>query len=66
MLQIYGVEQKDAGSYRCVATTAANRRKSTEAVLSVIPGIYHVRFFFQWHCILSYRIAKTLKSLEKL
>ncbi|OWK62145.1 Protogenin [Lonchura striata] len=38
VLQIYGVEQKDAGNYRCVATTAANRRKSTEAVLSVIPA----------------------------
>ncbi|RLW03691.1 hypothetical protein DV515_00006313 [Chloebia gouldiae] len=25
VLQIYGVEQKDAGNYRCVATTAANR-----------------------------------------
>ncbi|NXW15531.1 PRTG protein, partial [Circaetus pectoralis] len=38
VLQIYGVEQKDAGNYRCVATTIANRRKSTEAVLSVIPA----------------------------
>ncbi|NXK46522.1 PRTG protein, partial [Chauna torquata] len=38
VLQIYGVEQKDAGNYRCVATTIANRRKSTEATLSVIPA----------------------------
>jgi len=46
VLQIYGVEQKDAGNYRCVATTIANRRKSSEAVLSVIPGTHHVRFCF--------------------
>lgn len=65
MLQIYGVEQKDAGNYRCVATTAANRRKSTEAVLSVIPGIYHVRVF-QWHHILSYSIAKTPRCLDEM
>lgn len=45
VLQIYGVEQKDAGNYRCVATTIANRRKSTEAVLSVIPGTHDGRFF---------------------
>ncbi|KFQ26609.1 Protogenin, partial [Merops nubicus] len=38
VLQIYDVGQKDAGNYRCVATTIANRRKSTEAVLSVIPA----------------------------
>ncbi|XP_044294474.1 protogenin [Varanus komodoensis] len=38
VLQIYGVQQKDAGNYRCVATTAANRRKSAEAALTVIPA----------------------------
>ncbi|OXB62252.1 hypothetical protein ASZ78_012059 [Callipepla squamata] len=37
VLQIYGVEQKDAGNYRCVATTISSRRKSTEATLNVIP-----------------------------
>ncbi|KAH0619765.1 hypothetical protein JD844_014022 [Phrynosoma platyrhinos] len=38
VLQIYGVQQKDAGSYRCVAATVANRRKSTEATLTVLPA----------------------------
>uniref|UniRef100_A0A8D0GAQ5 Protogenin n=1 Tax=Sphenodon punctatus TaxID=8508 RepID=A0A8D0GAQ5_SPHPU len=38
VLQIYGVEQKDAGNYRCVATTVANRRKSVEATLNVVPA----------------------------
>ncbi|OXB79977.1 UNVERIFIED_CONTAM: hypothetical protein H355_009792 [Colinus virginianus] len=38
VLQIYGVEQKDAGNYRCVATTISSRRKSTEATLNVIPA----------------------------
>ncbi|XP_063301773.1 protogenin [Pelobates fuscus] len=38
VLQIYGVVKKDAGNYRCVATTTANRRKSAEAVLTVLPG----------------------------
>ncbi|XP_030046271.1 protogenin [Microcaecilia unicolor] len=37
VLQIYGVNQKDAGNYRCVATSIANRRKSVEAALTVIP-----------------------------
>ncbi|XP_053129164.1 protogenin isoform X2 [Hemicordylus capensis] len=38
VLQIYGVQQRDAGSYRCVATTVANRRKSVEAALTVLPA----------------------------
>lgn len=38
VLQIYGVQQKDAGNYRCVATTVANRRKSAEGTLTVLPG----------------------------
>ncbi|CAI5793087.1 protogenin [Podarcis lilfordi] len=38
VLQIYGVQQKDAGNYRCVATTVANRRKSVEAMLTVVPA----------------------------
>ncbi|XP_042331554.1 protogenin [Sceloporus undulatus] len=38
VLQIYSVQQKDAGSYRCVATTVANRRKSAEATLTVLPA----------------------------
>ncbi|XP_044516039.1 protogenin [Gracilinanus agilis] len=38
VLQIYGVGQKDAGNYRCVATTIASRRKSIEATVTVIPA----------------------------
>ncbi|KAM4675944.1 protogenin [Discoglossus pictus] len=38
ILQIYGVTQKDVGNYRCVATTMSNRRKSTEAMLTVVPA----------------------------
>uniref|UniRef100_A0A4W3GF77 Protogenin n=1 Tax=Callorhinchus milii TaxID=7868 RepID=A0A4W3GF77_CALMI len=39
VLQIYGVKEADAGHYRCVATNIANRRRSVEAGLTVIPGI---------------------------
>ncbi|KAK1158196.1 protogenin A [Acipenser oxyrinchus oxyrinchus] len=35
VLQIYGVNQGDAGNYRCVATNIANRRRSIEATLTV-------------------------------
>ncbi|KAM3828374.1 LOW QUALITY PROTEIN: protogenin [Vipera latastei] len=38
VLQIYSVEQKDAGSYRCVATTVVGRRRSGEATLTVVPA----------------------------
>ncbi|KAE8617666.1 hypothetical protein XENTR_v10009156 [Xenopus tropicalis] len=38
VLQIYGVTKRDAGNYRCVATSVSNRRKSTEAVLTVVPA----------------------------
>lgn len=65
VLQIYGVEQKDAGNYRCVATTIANRRKSAEAVLSVIPGTHHVSRC-QWHYILLYVTAKLPTCFEEL
>ncbi|XP_078386036.1 protogenin A [Cetorhinus maximus] len=38
VLQIYGVEGRHAGQYRCVATNVANRRRSVEAILTVIPA----------------------------
>ncbi|XP_073474869.1 protogenin [Aquarana catesbeiana] len=38
ILQIYGVTKKDAGNYRCVATSMSNRRKSAEATLTVVPA----------------------------
>ncbi|KAJ1180819.1 hypothetical protein NDU88_006034 [Pleurodeles waltl] len=38
VLQIHGVDRRDAGNYRCVATTIANRRKSVEATLTVLPA----------------------------
>ncbi|ELV13174.1 Protogenin [Tupaia chinensis] len=38
VLQIYDVGQRDAGNYRCVATTVAHRRKSMEASLMVNPA----------------------------
>ncbi|XP_069480982.1 protogenin [Ambystoma mexicanum] len=38
VLQIHGVDQRDAGNYRCVATTIANRRKSVEATLTILPA----------------------------
>ncbi|XP_076011524.1 protogenin A [Genypterus blacodes] len=38
ILQIYGVQQADAGTYRCIATNIASRRRSTEATLTVTPA----------------------------
>ncbi|XP_017560484.2 protogenin A [Pygocentrus nattereri] len=38
VLQIQGVNQKDAGNYRCVAANIANRRRSVEATLTVTPA----------------------------
>ncbi|XP_054858287.1 protogenin [Eublepharis macularius] len=38
VLQIYNVQQKDAGNYRCVAASLASRRKSAEATLTVVPA----------------------------
>ncbi|XP_046898214.1 LOW QUALITY PROTEIN: protogenin A-like [Hypomesus transpacificus] len=35
VLQIHSVQRADAGSYRCVATNIANRRRSSEATLTV-------------------------------
>ncbi|XP_029001063.1 protogenin A [Betta splendens] len=35
VLQIHGVQRADAGSYRCIATNIASRRRSTEAALTV-------------------------------
>uniref|UniRef100_A0A8C7LQ51 Protogenin n=1 Tax=Oncorhynchus kisutch TaxID=8019 RepID=A0A8C7LQ51_ONCKI len=43
VLQIHGVEKGDAGNYRCVATNIANRRRSTEATLTVTPVIFMPR-----------------------
>lgn len=39
VLQIHGVQQGDAGNYRCIATNIASRRRSTEATLTVTPGL---------------------------
>lgn len=39
VLQIHGVQQADAGNYRCIATNIASRRRSTEATLTVTPGL---------------------------
>uniref|UniRef100_A0A3P9C7N4 Protogenin n=1 Tax=Maylandia zebra TaxID=106582 RepID=A0A3P9C7N4_9CICH len=39
VLQIQAVQQADAGNYRCVATNIASRRRSTEATLTVTPGV---------------------------
>lgn len=49
VLQIYSVEPKDAGSYRCVATTVVGRRRSGEAKLTVAPGIQKMLLLFE-HC----------------
>ncbi|XP_055971302.1 protogenin [Sorex fumeus] len=38
VLQIYDVGRGDVGSYRCVAATAAHRRRSMEAFLTVVPA----------------------------
>lgn len=39
VLQIHGVQRADAGNYRCIATNIASRRRSTEATLTVTPGV---------------------------
>ncbi|KAK2920223.1 protogenin A [Channa argus] len=38
VLQIHGVQQVDAGNYRCIATNIASRRRSIEATLTVTPS----------------------------
>uniref|UniRef100_A0A8D0AR44 Protogenin n=1 Tax=Sander lucioperca TaxID=283035 RepID=A0A8D0AR44_SANLU len=39
VLQIHGVQRADAGNYRCIVTNIASRRRSTEATLTVTPGV---------------------------
>lgn len=57
VLQIYNVQRKDAGNYRCVATTVAIRRKSAEAALTVLPGTLTPPRWVRWpstcpcHCL---------------
>ncbi|CAF99573.1 unnamed protein product, partial [Tetraodon nigroviridis] len=38
VLQIYGVQRTDAGSYRCTATNIGSRRRSAEGFLTVTPA----------------------------
>ncbi|KAK2854068.1 hypothetical protein Q5P01_006729 [Channa striata] len=38
VIQIHGVQQVDAGNYRCIATNIASRRRSVEATLTVTPA----------------------------
>ncbi|XP_033972381.1 protogenin A [Trematomus bernacchii] len=38
VLQIHGMQRKDAGNYRCIATNIASRRRSIEASLTVTPA----------------------------
>lgn len=44
VLQIYAVQQSDAGNYRCIATNIASRRRSVEATLTVTPGRLRLPF----------------------
>uniref|UniRef100_A0A8C5I4G0 Protogenin n=1 Tax=Gouania willdenowi TaxID=441366 RepID=A0A8C5I4G0_GOUWI len=44
VLQIYGVSRADAGNYRCIATNIASRRRSSEATLTVTPGVSSITF----------------------
>lgn len=39
VLQIHRVQRADAGNYRCISTNIASRRRSTEATLTVFPGV---------------------------
>lgn len=73
VLQIYSVEQKDAGSYRCVATTVVGRRRSGEATLTVVPGIQKILVLFEHCCqqtvmfrVLAYQVKKGLHQSASL
>lgn len=73
VLQIYSVEPKDAGSYRCVATTVVGRRRSGEAKLTVAPGIQKILWLFEHCCqqtmvfrVLTFQVEKGLHQSASL
>ncbi|XP_074862789.1 immunoglobulin superfamily DCC subclass member 4 isoform X3 [Carettochelys insculpta] len=46
VLQIVDVQESDAGAYHCVATNAARKRYSNDAILSVLRGTDNVEYQF--------------------